>query len=369
LATGARHHRFRALDGWRGVCAMMVVLFHLDAGTHIHALTRNGWASVDFFFVLSGFVLMSAFTARLIDGAAFRRFSLRRLARLYPLHLFTLAILVALLAASSLGGGGPLFAEAHGSAALAQNLALVQGFTTNQLSWNFPSWSVSIELWGSLLFGLTLLLAGSRSWIVLTLYCIALFAVALIFKEPGGPAVDEADALLKVAHYLLGFFSGAMLFRLYTWLDERRLAPPPWTEVPASLLVAIIFLTADQIPGPAMVVLFAVVILIFAFDRGPISRGLQGPAFQAAGRWSYSIYLVHPFWTIAVFDAVHAVASWSGHPASITSAAGERLILGGPFAMDLAAAICLALVVATASLTYRFIEQPAQRLLAGHRPP
>ena len=73
--TRSETHRFKALDGWRGVCAMMVVLFHLDAGTHVHALTRNGWASVDFFFVLSGFVLMSAFEGRVGAGASLRRFS------------------------------------------------------------------------------------------------------------------------------------------------------------------------------------------------------------------------------------------------------------------------------------------------------
>ena len=125
------------------------------------------------------------------------------------------------------------------------------------------------------------------------------------------------------------------------------------------------FLAGDAIPSTAMISLFAVVILIFAFDRGPISRGLQTRALQAGGRWSYSIYLIHPFWTIAVYDAVKTVGRWSGQTASITDASGERLVLGGPFVMDLVAAACLALVVATASLTYRFIERPGQRLGAG----
>ena len=342
---------------------MMVVLFHLNAGTHLHALTRNGWASVDFFFVLSGFVLMSAYETRVGD-MSLRRFSIRRFARLYPLHLFTLALLFIIVAIGSLSSGGPLFADAHGLPALLQCLTLTQGFTTNQLSWNFPSWSISIELWASLLFGLTLVLAGARSWLVLGAYCLALLAVVLIFGEPAGPAVDEHGALLKVAHYLLGFFAGALLFRLYAWMSRRGYSPPTWTELGALAVVAVLFLHADDTPSPVMITLFAIVILIFAFDRGPISRGLQTPPFQAFGRWSYSIYLVHPFLTIAVFETVRALGAWFGHPAL---ASGELLILGGPFVMDLTAAICVALVVATASLTYRFVERPCQRALGGSR--
>jgi peptidoglycan/LPS O-acetylase OafA/YrhL len=344
---------------------MMVVLFHLDAATHVHALTRNGWASVDFFFILSGFVLMSAFETRLGASLSLRRFSIRRLARLYPLHLVTLALLFAIIAIGSLSGDGPLFAAAHGLPALLQCLTLTQGFTTNQLSWNFPSWSISIELWASLVFGLTLSLARRRSWIVIGLYCLALLTVVLLVEEPAGPAINEQGVLIKVAHYLLGFFAGTLLFKLYEWLSRRGYAPPAWSEIPAAVLVAAMFLLANSIPSPAIIGLFAMVILVFAFERGPVSRGLRSRALQAGGRWSYSIYLIHPFWTIAAFDAVKAAGRWAGHAASVIDASGERLVLGGPFAMDLVATGCLGLVVATASLTYRFIERPGQRLLGG----
>ncbi len=344
---------------------MMVVLFHLNAGTHLHALTRNGWAAVDFFFVLSGFVLMSASERRLSDAPWLRRFSVRRLARLYPLHLFALAVLAALVGIDALRTDKPLFADAHGLAALLQSLALIQGFTVNQLSWNFPSWSISIELWASLVFGVTLFAARERSWIVLGLYALVLAAVALILREPDGPATNERGVLLKDAHYLAAFFAGALLFKAYQWASRRGHRPPAWTEVAAALLVAVIFVTADEIPPLAIIVLFAVVISIFAFDRGPISRTLQSPAFQALGLWSYSIYLIHPFWTIATLRALQTLGPRLGQAAT---GPGERLVLGGPFAMDLAAVVCLALVVATASLTYRFIERPGQRLGASPRP-
>jgi peptidoglycan/LPS O-acetylase OafA/YrhL len=56
--------RFIALDSWRGIAACLVALFHLEAYSHLvyshlnaAPFLRNSWLFVDFFFVLSGFVI------------------------------------------------------------------------------------------------------------------------------------------------------------------------------------------------------------------------------------------------------------------------------------------------------------------------
>ena len=51
--------RFRALDSWRGIAACLVALYHLDAYSHLFDVPflRNSYLMVDFFFVLSGFVI------------------------------------------------------------------------------------------------------------------------------------------------------------------------------------------------------------------------------------------------------------------------------------------------------------------------
>ena len=58
--------RFHVLDGWRGVCALLVALFHVNAVGHFYGLpvVRNGLLFVDFFFVLSGFVITHAYAER-----------------------------------------------------------------------------------------------------------------------------------------------------------------------------------------------------------------------------------------------------------------------------------------------------------------
>ena len=66
---GGLFDRFEALDGWRGVCASLVVLFHFHGHSPIYsaALVRDSYLFVDFFFVLSGFVIAWNYARRLGD--------------------------------------------------------------------------------------------------------------------------------------------------------------------------------------------------------------------------------------------------------------------------------------------------------------
>src|SRR5687768_5126464 len=90
--------RFDALDSLRGVFALMVALVHLSALGHFFAwpLVRNAGFGVDFFFVLSGFVLMHAYGGRVGSAAQALDFLWRRVGRLYPLHLATLCVMLAI---------------------------------------------------------------------------------------------------------------------------------------------------------------------------------------------------------------------------------------------------------------------------------
>jgi len=324
---------------------------------------------VEYFFVLSGFVLMSGFADRLGDPRALRRFCMRRLARLYPLHLAAIAALAVLVGIDALGTDVNPFTGTLGPVALLHCLALVQGFTGYQLSWNFPSWSISIELWTSLLFGVTQWRFAARSWIAFGVYAVLLLALIAGFSLAGSGGTGEIKILLNVAHYVADFFVGALLLRLFHRLRVMGWSPPGWAEFVAAAVVVATFLLADRAPAALTVVPFALAIFVFAFEAGLISRVLRSRPLQAVGTWSYSIYLVHPLWTIAIYKLILAGGRRSGQVAMVQDASGERLILGGPFLMDLAAAGCVALVLATAWLTYRLIEQPGRRLAGETRRP
>lgn len=86
----------------------MIVLFHLRSTGIVTnaALVQHGWMFVDFFFVLSGFVIGCGYLERLGSGYSVRRFMLLRLGRIYPLHLAVLLALLALEIAGALVGTG-----------------------------------------------------------------------------------------------------------------------------------------------------------------------------------------------------------------------------------------------------------------------
>ena len=103
---------------------------------------RGSWLFVDFFFVLSGFVIAATYRARLIGGGYLRSFAILRLGRVYPLHVFMLAAFVAMeivglvLASKGLMKHAPFDAD-HSLFAILTNLTLTQAFGLHDvLTWN-----------------------------------------------------------------------------------------------------------------------------------------------------------------------------------------------------------------------------------------
>ena len=154
-----------ALTGIRGVAAWMVVLYHIRKSLILLlpadaiAVFAKGYLAVDLFFMLSGFVLWYSYADRIRQGGlAFAApFLWRRLARIWPLHLFILALFIPLALLLRADGGHMLhypFGELPLHVLLMQNWGMTQ-----EIAWNQPAWSISTELAAYLLFPLTVCLA------------------------------------------------------------------------------------------------------------------------------------------------------------------------------------------------------------------
>ena len=94
--------RFRALDSWRGICALMVALYHFEPLGRLYSghiryfpVVSNGWIFVDFFFVLSGFVIYYTYSQKLTNISSIINFFIRRFGRVWPLHAVVLLVLIA----------------------------------------------------------------------------------------------------------------------------------------------------------------------------------------------------------------------------------------------------------------------------------
>lgn len=361
-------NHFDALDGWRGLCACLVALFHFHGNSPVYSwdLIRNSYLFVDFFFVLSGFVIAWNYGTRLGTWADVRQFLVLRVGRLYPLHIFMLALFVAWegakLAIGRISPPGPqAFVGENQPDTILSNVFLVQSLHVNDgLSWNAPSWSISTELWAYVIFALVSVTLGLRHW-MLALVALAAPLFLLSVTSTGMDVTYDWGLVRCVFGFALGV-ACARLYRLRGDRPEGRSAAATVLECVA--LAAVVWFVAWagksnwSLLAPFV---FAGAVLVFADERGWWSRQLQRPLFKWLGMLSYSIYLTHYLVVVLLpvfFKRALHLDLWT----PVTLASGETVELFGRTAVEgtvLFAAV-LALTIAFSAFTYRWIETPGR---------
>jgi peptidoglycan/LPS O-acetylase OafA/YrhL len=364
--------RFHALDSWRGLCAVLVALLHYHATWHLYEfpLIRNSYLFVDFFFVLSGFVIAHAYGERIGDPADFGRFVALRFGRLWPLHatvlrLFMVVEIVALVLEPWLGGAYPRppFTESRSPFAILTNILLVHslGFHAD-VTWNFPSWSISVEFYTYLVFA-TVLVMLPRFRAVAAL-ALVLFGVAVLaMVRPGSMDVTVDYGLFRC---LAGFFLGCLTFRAYRVASSRLggvLRGADLAEAICTVLVLSFIAAAGTGPLSFLAPLvFTATVFIFAFEGGAVSRFMKNPTLLRLGALSYSIYMVHAFVLLILENSTAVVGKALGARLEtgriIKGRVVDLLDFGSPWIMDGVALVYLAAVIALASVTYRYVEVP-----------
>ncbi|KXJ32791.1 MULTISPECIES: acyltransferase [Pseudomonas] len=367
--------RFVALDSFRGLLAVAVVLFHtyVAQAASENPLIANAYLFVEFFFVLSGFVLMHTYENRLRTLDDYRDFAISRSARILPLHLAMLGLYVLLesgrLLAEKLGIGfnDPAFSGATAPEQFLPNLLLLQSWLGEAItgSFNYPSWSISIEYYLYLVFGL-LVLKGQghqRQWFL----AIALLAfVQLLF--PILPLKTE------IFRGLSCFFAGACTYRLYVWIKQHNQGQFGGTLLELACLIAGVAVMTSDLPVPKKGVLatlvFCVTILTFAFERGLVSSVLHQGFFVRLGVLSYSIYLCHAAVIFVFKSAFIVLGKLLHHDLTVVAPSHDvpvpfmirYIATGSPVLDNLVVLLELGVVFAFACLTHRYIEIPGMAL-------
>lgn len=360
-------HRYVALDSLRGVCACMVVLLHAKTQGHLSdtALVRHGFLFVDFFFVLSGFVIGSSYGDRLANGFSIGRFMWLRLWRVYPLHLVMLLIFLAFeiafaLFAPNAAGRAP-FSEAYSPLVWVQSLFLIQIFVGPEgTPWNGPSWSIAAEVWTYLIFALVLRFLPRVAVIPI---CLAFIAAALAII----PTLTD--------RYMLVFHDGALLRCLYGFSLGILgwYAMQAWERVPLggrsvatiieiAAVIGVAALVSAAGTGPLSMIAplgFFVAVMIFARQAGAVSILLQQPPFVLLGTLSYSIYMIHVFLIYRMVNVLGAVEKFTGFDV-VATAEGNNSVGGGAWFGDFVTVAFLGGVVFLAYWSYRLIELPGQ---------
>ncbi|HEX8241245.1 MAG TPA: acyltransferase [Allosphingosinicella sp.] len=291
-----------ALTGIRGLAAWFVVLYHIRVGAWpylpagaYYALSK-GYLAVDLFFMLSGFVLWLNYSDRLRrDGpAAVPKYLARRVARVWPLHLFILAL--TMIYASVLAATGKINPVHYPWAELPLHILLIHnwGFTES-LTWNDPSWSISGEAAAYLLFPLIVLGIDWKKLSPALAIAALLFLAALLAAIMGwhGALILDRDiprfGLLRAA---TEFSMGTILCALWQRWCSR---PAPAIALAGSLVAGALLLGfATDAPETLVVPLFlAGLLLTLALTAGRPGNPLAARPIVYLGEISYSTYLVH----------------------------------------------------------------------------
>ncbi|MDB5733471.1 MAG: hypothetical protein JWN16_108 [Alphaproteobacteria bacterium] len=312
----------KALAGARGFPPLVVVMFHFSEGHHysgwrpLDFLATRGYLWVEFFFVLSGFILTHAYWPRLGDLLKLRgygEFLRARLIRLYPLHLFMLlwilGLVIALRALGHAGGYLSIFdAKYHqdiSTQGFALSVLLIHAWNTMpSLTWNGVSWFVSVEFALCLLFPVLLWLAEGKVWRGFALIGCGLAGLtALLLTSQHGLDITFHNGVLRgLSDFTVGV-GLAVLFRRVKARDRM----PDWVHsvlqvTLLALLGYIIMHTGWSHTRYDIFTVLPLMALVFAlaFDRGIVARGLQMKLPQLLGEWSYAIYLGQTAWLLFI---------------------------------------------------------------------
>ncbi len=351
-------YRFIALDGLRGAAALVVVMHHIDWPNHVThiAFVKNGYLAVDLFFILSGFVICSGYSTKIVSGSVALKFIWLRFFRVYPLHLAVLAAFIVLELAKLWSQKAGIiipdqepFTKSNSVEALVANVFLLQGFGIfDRLTWNGPSWSISCEFAAYLVFAFAALTGLLRRHSVITVGAL----LAVIGYGTLALARDTLDVSYDwgIVRCLSGFFLGVAIFELTkTGTGQRGLGPSKASmRVLETTLIIMLGIIMSVASGAAIILTIPVFIGLVAVlqrDNGPVARVLMSPPAQFFGRISYSIYMVQ-----ILFLVVLGFAFKYGDPSlQINRWVGDMLVI-----------VSMVTIVAISFATYTLIEGPAR---------
>lgn len=366
-AAAKAPHRFVALDSLRGIAALFIVFYHMGPFGWVAGWTpfRSGWMLVDFFFVLSGFVIAMSYGARLTQGYPRGSFLLIRLGRVFPLHLAVVAGFTLLEFAVF----RPVLGEAHGLWEWVRGTFLLDAFATGASNFYAPvSWAVGVEM---VLYTLAALLFGRGALgtsAVILLASAGAWAMATHFKVFGFGFLLQRG--------LFDFAIGVLAWRLHQRLSGIHPGAAPLTAAEIALIGLMLWLL--WVPGKdgSWVILaaplFAAMVLVFARDRGLVARSLSAKPLLWLGQLSFALFMVHLFWVILPNRLGPRVFAALGHDdwiSPVNQKYGLLSMAPPPAVATAISLVLLAAALATAWLAWRYIEEPARHWTRRLAPP
>ncbi len=304
-------NHYKILDGLRGVAAIIVVAFHVfetHSTSHQDQIINHGYLSVDFFYVLSGFVIGYAYDDRW-GKMTLAGFFKRRLIRLHPMVIMGMIV----------GAIGFYFQACNYWPTISQTPAwkmlfvMLIGFTLIPVplsmdirGWhemhplNGPGWSLFFEYIANILYAVFVRKFSNTALSILVILSgIALIHLAVTSTNGdiiGGWSVEPEQLRIGISRLMYPFFAGLLLSRI------NRLSPIKYSFLLSSMLV-IIFLSIPRIGGTthlwmnglydSLCVILIFPLIVFIGANGEIKGKYTSKLCKFLGDISYPIYITH----------------------------------------------------------------------------
>ena len=303
--------QIQSLQVFRGLAALAVVAHHAATSTNAFVGHMPAWATslfgfgylgVDFFFVLSGFIIMYAHFADVGTAPAVRRYAYKRLLRIFPAYLPISLAIIALYAALPGFSGA-----ADRGYSLLSSLLLLPADGPPALS---VAWTLVHEL---MFYAVFLLFFISRRWLVLGM--VAWAALILASQQVWSPTgwLRYPLSMLNI-EFMLGVLAA---WTVKSWASRPRLAHGWGWVVMTGVVVACVglaLISGELSTYPRLMFAFGLALIIVGFAVREQSSRLHWPGLLLLmGNASYSIYLVHnPLLSITQRLAAHLGLTWGG---------------------------------------------------------
>lgn len=285
--------RYVTLDLMRGLAALAVLVFHMNymLGTETHLIAK-GYLAVDFFFILSGFVIAANYHVSVRPALAWNCFISARIARLWPLFILTTLFGFAAVMMKATRDFG-YFDARNALSSLALNTVMLPSFVQNYgidrlFYFNAASWSIFFELAVNLVFLVALRHLSIKPLLLLSGAFAALLAVAGYAHGSLDGGLTSETFHMGTLRVLFGFTAGMALY-----LAHRQLALHTGVRLVAAAVAALcvsFFVRGGWLVDCLFVIgAYPSLVLLAAGGR-------LGGRIERLGGWlgdiSYSVYLL-----------------------------------------------------------------------------
>ncbi len=293
MPADATRHRYAVLDAMRGLAAFAVVVYHLD-----RPYAPSAYIAVDFFFVLSGFVIARAYGEKLDGGMTVLAFMKARYARLYPLFLIgSVYGLVQLLLHWQAAGVG----RADLAASILTTVLMLPSpsFLTRSAGdilalypLNGPAWSLFWELLANLVFALVLFRLKTLSLILIAAASLAMLIVSVFSHKSLDLGWEWHSVDGGLARVFFSFTLGMIIYRLRGKTVLGRTVNSYAALLPIAAILTLLFLPTYSLKYALVFCVLISPLIVLAGTMLELPERLQRLGIFL-GYLSYPIYMCH----------------------------------------------------------------------------